>query len=120
MGRWPSITWAALITKGGRSGRSGLPVGPDPRVPCQGLDHQRVEVPTGQLPGSPAASGRRRERSRRRSAAIFMPRTEVATGQAAASSEDCRIERVSREWRASVELAKPAAGRLDLELSLIH
>src|SRR5665811_780257 len=63
MGRSPSITWAALITKGGRSGRSGLPVGPDPRVPCQGLDHQRVEVPTRQLPGSPVASGRRRERS---------------------------------------------------------
>jgi len=46
---------------------------------------------------------------------LVMPRTEVATGQAAASSEDCRIERVSREWRASVDLAKPAAGRLDLE-----
>ena len=82
--------------------------------PRQGLDHQRVEVPSGQLPGSPVASGRRRERSQRRSA-MFMPRTEVATGQAAASSEDCRIERVSREWRASVDLAKPAAGRRNLE-----
>jgi hypothetical protein len=47
-----------------------------------------------------------------------MPRTEVATGQAAASSEDCRIERVSREWRASVDLAKPAAGRLAIGLLL--